>query len=259
MRMRLSKSALITIVAISMWRPVPAAAVECGDVLELRGRRVVLDHDILDCDQPWSALTIIGPGAFDMNGHILSCKSVFYQRGLVIEGVRARVRSGVVAGCDQGVSVTGSKHRLENLVAHGNREAGFVIGTRESTFRNNSAVDNAAMGFQEDGRRNRFVRNVATGSVDGFIVYSGESAYVGNTAVGNQYGFSSVYGTRQHYANNTATANSVTGIVAHKATTCTFRGNTALGNGLDVSSREDCKDYSWRGNLVGTANEGCVR
>ena len=68
------------------------AVVDCGDTLELNGQTVVLNHSIDQCDQD-PALTVIGPGTFDMNGYKIDCETSSLD-GLVIEGKRVTVKNG---------------------------------------------------------------------------------------------------------------------------------------------------------------------
>lgn len=91
-------------------------ATNCGGTLE-PGQ--ALEAPLLDCSVS-PALTVEGPGSFDLNGHTISCAlpgdGTLTGTGIMVTGSGARLRNGTSKNCDRSVVIGGDgRHELTRL------------------------------------------------------------------------------------------------------------------------------------------------
>ena len=228
----------------------------------------VLDGSILDCNV-FPALTIEGPGSFDLNGHTISCAlpepvegaPALKGTGIMVTGSRARIHHGTIEDCDRGVVVGGDgKHLLKKLTVKSpkvtddfgnvyNNGIAFEGLSSHNRFVRNRVIQYAGEGFRlgsgnVSANKNVFSFNLVTESANhAFRVRSGQhNLFVANVARNNTgpkggkvqgEGFRSQdRGTK--FIANVATGNGDEGfrLRDETATENLLIGNTARGNGL---------------------------
>jgi len=137
---------------------------DCGVTLQ-SGQ--VLDGPLPNICNEFPALTIEGPGSFDLNGHTISCAlpqpapeddtPALQGTGIMVSGSGARIHHGTIENCNRGVVVGGDgKHLLKKLTV----KSPEVTDDLDNLYNNGIA-------FHGLSSRNRFVRNKV-------IQYAGE-------------------------------------------------------------------------------------
>ena len=130
----------------------------------------VLDGPLPDCNV-FPALTIEGPGSFDLNGHTISCAlpepvdgtPALKGTGIMVTGYGARIHHGTIENCDRGVVVGGDgKHLLKKLTVKSPKVTDDV-----------GNIYNNGIAFEGLSSHNRFVRNKV-------IQYAGEGFRLGS-------------------------------------------------------------------------------
>lgn len=240
-----------------------AHAIECGDEIELKGKKVVLDTD-LNCVGHPLALTVVGPGTFDMDGYKLSCGDCDF--GLIIEGTRARVRNGVVIGDPEDtdaciLAADTGRHTIEGMMSQDcEGGAGISLISDRNTVRNSIATNNLH-GFVVEGSRNiirdsQALNNIISGFLLGGLdnLEALDNTVRDSVAFGNEAGFSAVSGAGHNFQGNTAANNLLFGI-GIVSTNTRIQRNRAYNNGfLDLfDENADCDDNIWRDNIFDTA------
>ncbi len=236
---------------------------DCGGTLQ-PGQ--VLNAPLLDCNV-FPALTIEGPGSFDLNGHTISCAlpgdGTLAGTGIMVVGSGANIRHGTIENCDRGVVVGGDgEHRLKRLTVQSqdvtdnvanlyNDGIAFQVFSRQNRFIRNRVIQYAGEGFRLDddsANENVLSLNRVTESANhAFRVRRGQhNLFVSNVARDNTgpkggkvqgEGFRSQdRGTK--FILNIATGNGDEGfrLRDETATENLLIGNTATGNGLQPCS-----------------------
>ena len=265
----------VTLVPVS-W----AGHVACGDMIT---SSTTLDTDVGPCATN-PALTVVGPAQLDLGGKTVSCTSVA-TIGILLTGQGAKLRNGVVSGCDVGVRLAGTgRHRVERVLATGNNVGFSLLSSSErNTLKENAATDNMG-GFLLDGDRATATDNTATGnSGNGFeSFFTDRLTLRGNTAADNGARGFITSGTNHRYTKNVAQQNGGDGFhlfsgssgytltqnrasdnggngIENSATDSKFVKNTVLGQSLDiVEAPAGCDGNTYRKNIFGTANQICV-
>lgn len=236
-------------------------ATACGDTLTA-GQ--ALERPLLECDV-FPALTIEGPGSFDLNGHTISCalpgNGTLAGTGISVTGSGARIYHGTIENCDRGVVVAGDgQHLLSKLTVKSpdmtdrvdnlyNNGIAFHGLSSRNRFIRNKVIHYAGEGFRLDNKDsandNVLSLNLVTESANhAFRVNGGQrNLFLANVARDNTgpkggkvqgEGFRSQdRGTR--FIANMATGNGDEGFRLRDtaATENLLLGNTASGNGLD--------------------------
>ena len=276
------------VIGMSFLPASPTGAVDvCGTSVG-PGGKVVLDMDQSCNSDP--AITVVGPVSLDLNGFKVTCTSSS-QDGILVEGTGAKLLDGVVTACDVAVSLSGSKHTVERVVAQASDGSGFVNYAPKSRFTNNTSVGNDGEGFSNRNAASkcRFTGNTATGNDRfGFANGGAGSTFSNNTASGNGLGgfvngFTARGNNFNTFSKNTATGNQGDGFrnlsngnkfsgnasMANggsgfrnwvQASGNTFKGNVALGN-QDTDLKDDnadCDDNTWKNKLFGTSDAAGV-
>lgn len=219
--------------------PADAIVVSCGDQINLGGQTMVMENDVLDCDQS-PAVTVTGPGTFDMDLHAVSCDDPS-DPGVVVDGTKAKLRNGIVSGCYNGVLLEGSGHQVQGMVSRGNTQAGFWNDAPDAKFKNNLAAGNLH-GFVNDlpAVNSKYTKNTAAGNRgDGFLNDAPDCQYTANQATGSgDDGFDNdITASGTKYVKNMSLGNgggstSDMGF-ENAADGCTYSGNTSSGNDGD--------------------------
>lgn len=232
----------------------------CGDTL---AAGQVLDAPLRDCTV-FPALTIEGPGSFDLNGHTVSCAlpgdGSLRGTGIMVTGSGAKIQYGTIENCDRGVVVGGDgQHLLRKLTVKSpdvtdrvdniyNNGIAFHGLSSRNRFIRNKVIRYAGEGFRlddESANKNVLSFNLVTASANhAFRVRRGKrNLFLANVARDNTgprggkvqgEGFRSQdRGTR--FIANIATGNGDEGFRLRDlaATENLLIGNTARGNGLD--------------------------
>ena len=224
-----------------------AFAVSCGDSIHLQSQEVTLDNDLLCANSP--ALTIVGPGTFDMKGHTVTCLLFNTNDGLRLEGKKAQVKNGEIRSCRTGMIVDGTgQHRVENLVVQNSAQRGIVITSTKNVLKAITSQNNGQDGFDisEAGKGNTItdsqaIDNGGHGFAVGSVLFPGsiDSKVVlkDNLAHNNDESGFWVLGNQHRLDGNTATGNGDHGIAIHEDRN-TIKKNTATGNnavGINIS------------------------
>ena len=236
-------------------------ATACGDTLTA-GQ--VLDHSLLECNV-FPALTIEGPGSFDLNGHTISCAlpedGTLTGTGIRVTGSGASIHHGTIENCDRGVVVGGDgQHLLRKLTVKSpevTNDAGNIYNngiafhglSSRNRFVRNKVVHYAGEGFRLDDKGsandNVLSLNLVTESANhAFRVNGGQRnlflANVARTNTGPKGGKVQGEGFRSQdrgtrFIANVAIGNGDEGFRLRDAaaTENLLIGNTARGNGLD--------------------------
>ncbi len=143
--------------------PGTAHSIGCGDTLE---PGEVLHNSLLDCNV-FPALTIEGPGRFDLNEHTVSCAlpgdGTLQGTGILVTGSGVRIHHGTIENCDRSVVISGDgKHVLTRLTV----KSPDVTNDPGNLYNNGIA-------FHGLSSRNEFVRNRV-------IRYAGEGFRLGS-------------------------------------------------------------------------------
>jgi parallel beta-helix repeat protein len=240
--------------------PGTVHATACGDTLKAGE---VLEAPLEAC-AVFPALTIEGPGRFDLNGHTISCAlpgdGTLTGTGIRVTGSGARIHHGTIENCDRGVVVAGDGgHLLKKLSVKSpqvTNDAGNLYNngiafhglSGRNQFIRNRVIDYAGEGFRlDDAAANENVLrfNLVTASANhAFRVRVGQdNLFLANVAHDNRgpkggkvqgEGFRSQdRGTK--FIANIATDNGDEGFRLRDAaaTENLLIGNTARGNGLD--------------------------
>ena len=222
-----------------------AQAIECGDTILLESQEVMLDTNLFCFSNP--ALTVIGPGTFDMNGHKIACALPNLTDGLVIEGKKATVKNGVVINCDDGVEIRGEgQHRVESIVARGNVE-GLQAHSLQNTIKSVTVIDSGGTGIRVLGKKNTFDSCHTVGNAfSGFFVQvSGNHVFKRNMAYDNGSAGFEIYGSGQRVDDNIAIDNVRQGYVLSGSKHKVNR-NLAASNSLEgfeiVGTQQIVKD-----------------
>ena len=235
-----------------------AHSIECGDTVNLDGKKVVLDTD-LNCNGHDPALSIVGPGTFDMDGHTLNCENGG-SHALIVEGEKAKVLNGVVASngsCNECIYATGAgRHTIEGMVARGCDGDGIELDSDRNTVKNSSAVRNS-YGFYTLGDRNTIRDSQAVNNnIHGFDITSGINNTIRDSiAIGNGYsGF--LFANSGHKIQGNTATNNVGGGFEVVSTDTRIQKNRSLDNGGDdmFDGDTDCDDNKWSNNIFGTAD-----
>ena len=267
---------------------------DCGGTLQ-PGQ--VLDAPLLDCNV-FPALTIEGPGSFDLNGHTISCglpgDGTLAGTGVMVIGSGADIRHGTIENCDRGVVVGGDgQHMLKRLTVKSpdvtdnvanlyNNGIAFHILSSQNRFIRNRVTQYAGEGFRlDDDSANKNVlslNRVIEGANHAFRVRRGQhNLFLSNVARDNTgpkggkvqgEGFRS-QGRGNKFILNIATGNGDEGFRLRDATATEnlLIGNTATGNGLEPCSlaAEDANpgiattDGSSRNRILhNTVNGNCL-
>jgi len=254
------------VIGMSFLPASPTGAVDvCGTSVG-PGGKVVLDMDQSCNSDP--AITVVGPVSLDLNGFKVTCTSSS-QDGILVEGTGAKLLDGVVTACDVAVSLSGSKHTVERVVAQASDGSGFVNYAPKSRFTNNTSVGNDGEGFSNRNAASkcRFSNNTASGNglggfVNGFTARGNNfNTFSKNTATGNQGdGFRNLSNGNK-FSGNASMANGGSGFRNWvQASGNTFKGNVALGN-QDTDLKDDnadCDDNTWKNKLFGTSDAAGV-
>lgn len=215
-----------------------AQVIGCGSVVGPH-QTVVLDVD-LQCTHATGGITVIGPATLDLGGHRVVCApEAERSSGIVLAGKRAQLRSGSVIGCKAGVEVVGEGgHRIEQVTAAADVEAGFRVDSNGNTLRGDTGggtTNGIDFIVRSDG--NLLVGN--TTAVDGlppapigFRVVGSRNRLRGNTSADHrQFGFHLDFTSERNVLHgNTATGNGSTGIQVDGPRT-SVTGNAVLANG----------------------------
>ena len=237
--------------------------VMCGDIItspaELTGN--------LTCtgDAGPAALTVIGPGGkLDLNGFTLDCDNgtdATDTDGIRLTGSKARVHSGIVRDCTDGVVLSGTgNHQVANITSEDHVRHGFLVTSNRNELVANTAQRSATDdGFNVNADDNHFVANLADDNANrGFEIRGDRNKFSGNTASNNHDGFV-VQGARDHdsvFTGNTA-LNHIKGGVEVRGRPCQLTRNTVDGasTGFDVLHTRGCR---LEGNIVRNAFTGIL-
>ncbi len=268
-----------TLLSLSLVPASWAANVPCGATITTN---TILDADLGPC-LPGNAVVVQGPATLDLNGKTVSC-FLAQNRGVLLTGEGAKLRNGVVTGCDEGVRLGGTgRHRVERVLSTQN-VTGFNVVTERNTLKENTAANSSSTGFLLDGNRTTAIDNTAASSLGSGFDSAGVDGLSlrGNTATHNgTHGFVSSLGTNHRYKKNVALQNGGDGFnlrgsgykltqnraidnashgIENDATDSRFVRNTALGHTEDImESFGDCDGNTYSNNIFGTANGTCVK
>ena len=219
-----------------------AEGIECGQILS--GGHFQLTTD-LTCScapgaEPLPVLTVEGPAVVDLNGHVLSCESGC--DGILITGKGAEVFNGIIRGCEDGVTVSGTGHHLiTRVTAQSNTSDGFETTSSRNFFLQNTAKENQREGINLTGesRGNLFVNN--------------EASFNGRNGFFMELVSQSPIPTQHVFLYNAASHNTQGGFQIQTG------GNYLLGNSADANGRQGLKTEGGNHNtlILNTASSNC--
>jgi parallel beta-helix repeat protein len=184
------------------------AAVECGEVLTGNER---LDEDLICTVETEPALTLRG-GRLNLSGHTVICAGAI--AGIVLDGDRAQVFNGAVAGCQVAVLVDGDgNHLVANVTASvqdfpDDEESaeGLRVLSDGNRLVGNRVLLGGTNGIRINGAGNHVVGNTVSGSERGIRIDGIENNIVGNVIGGVAEGIEVRGGSNQIRSNQIAGA-----------------------------------------------------
>ena len=239
------------------------AQVMCGDIIT-KPTKLTADLTCVGDAGP-AALTVMGRGGkLNLNGFTVDCNNdgdATDTDGILLTGRKARVHSGTVTDCTNGVVFDGTgDHQVSGVTAVSNGENGFFL-TRDSD--GNKVVDNTAESNSGSGLSvsvsddNHFVANFADqNGLQGIRIFSGS----GNLMTGNTFEQDGIFVDRagpQKIHGNTLNGGGINlsrGAGGNVVTTNTLVGNGG-GNGIDANFPDDNRI---EGNIVTNFSNGIV-
>lgn len=162
-----------------------AAQVVCGDIIT-KPTKLTAKLTCVDDAGP-AVLTVMGPGGkLNLNGFTVDCNNdddATDSDGILLTGRKARVHSGTVIDCIDGVDVgDAGNHQVSNVTSENNSLAGFRITSDDNSLVDNTAFQNTQDGFAVSGNDNHLTANLADDNgFEGFDVSGGD----GNVLTGN--------------------------------------------------------------------------
>ncbi len=280
----MSKLSVFTVavltLAASLFSMPAFSALDCGDTINTD---TTLDADLLDCDTD-PGLTVQGPAVLDLDGHTVTCSS---GDGIHLVGRGAKLRNGVVEGCNDGIVLMGEGlHSVEGMLSKDNAVDGFSVerGSDKNRLDRNAAAGNGDDGFQFFGVQNMLTNNIASNNFFGFFTpLPGSSKHIlrENTAASNiDVGFL-IPASGTEFRKNVAQRNGRWGFLISSDGSNVIRNqafdnegvgiemggdnsklerNSAMGNGnFDLVDYEDCSNNIWKRNIFGSANHICIQ
>jgi len=270
---RSAPSILALLVALVMV-PGATAQLTCGTVVA-PGQKITLTGDVGPCDGG-PAITVES-ATLDLGGFTVSCADTnedgIVPDGIVLTGVKARLRSGTVRGCEDGVFLSGSgKHIVQGVRVTGGVEDG--IDMRFDTGKNrivaNTIIGNGGDGIEVPSDRNKIQDNqletnggagidFTSGAVNG-VPYSAEkNKVVGNRCLANVDDGIDVGGNNNLIKLNNILGNRESGIDVHGDGNRVVH-NSAVGHPEgDIVAAEPCGMNTFRKNSFVTKSGDCVR
>lgn len=236
------------------------SGINCGDTVNLDGGKVVLNGN-LDCTTD-PALTVVGPGTFDMNGYTLRSGGDA-EVGLQVQGERANVINGVVVGDDCGdcVRIGGEgRHTLEGVVARGCYDDGFEITSGDNELKSLSSISNGYGYYFDYCCKNTLRDSLAiTNDFSGLMVFGSDQTVRDNSLIGNGDDGIEASGEGHNISGNTVSNNGSYGIETYCENT-RIQKNHALDNeyGDLYEDTIACGQNRWLRNIFGTANDACI-
>lgn len=179
----------------------------------------------------------MGPGGkLNLNGFTVDCNNdddVTDTDGILLTGRKARVHSGTVTDCIDGVVLNGTgNHQVNNITSEINSLAGFRITSDDNNLVDNTGSQNTQDGFAISGNDNHLTANLANNNgFEGFDVFGGD---------------------RNVLTGNTSRDNTIRGLdCLGGATDTVLAGNQFLDNGSEqVLLRADCDRTRMTTNTV---------
>ena len=259
-----------------------AAHVSCGDVIT---SNTTLDGNVGPCATD-PAIEVQGSAMLDLNGFTVSCMTTATV-GISLTGKGAKLRNGVVEGCNDGVRLLGTGgHKVERVLSTQNQFNGFRSGddSHKNKLDGNSATDNGDDGFEISGDGVTLTNNTSTSNSDRGFNINGTAEGLkaqGNTAARNSGDGFGIFGTEHKVFKNTSQQNGDDGYefgvssghtvklnraydnashgIENRATDSTFQKNTVLGHSTDIFEVDPfCDNNSYSKNSFGTATQTCV-
>ncbi|MFC1664689.1 right-handed parallel beta-helix repeat-containing protein [Pseudomonadota bacterium] len=258
----------------------------CGQTIT---GKVILTQNVECSSNP--GVTVDG-GSLDLNGFVLSCNNDS-NNGVVLTGKGAKLYNGSIgARCDDGVRAQGEgKCQISNVLSTGHNDDGFDIAADGCKLTGNVALGNDDNGFDIDGSKTLLTQNLSRDNGDhGFVSGSGleKNKYQSNTAAGNgDDGFYIDGGTDHKLQKNLSAENGGDGydIFSDKnnlkqnrsflnwsdgiyidATNSKIQKNVSSTNNTSASGDKDmfegtagCGSNTWKNNVFGTSNDGCIQ
>lgn len=234
----MSVAGLAVCAALARTPSAHAQSIACGSVIG-PNENVVLAGD-LQCTHATGGITVIGPATLDLGGHHVTCApETERSSGIVLAGKRAQLSNGSVVGCKAGVEVVGEGgHRIEQVTAAADVEAGFRVDSNGNTLRSDTGGGTTSgIDFVVRSDRNILVGN--TTAIDGlppapigFRVVGSRNRLRGNTSANHrQFGFHLDFASERNVLHgNTASGNGSSGIQVDGLRT-SLTGNAVLANG----------------------------
>jgi parallel beta-helix repeat protein len=211
-----------------------SAQVSCGDTITVGTLLVATDPVTSGPCGTSPALTVTGPATLDLNGFTVSCATAATD-GIVIDGQGAKVKNGLVEGCDTGFLLTGSGlHSLNKLMARSNAN-GFrgVSSTNKLSDCIADSNTTVAFTFSDASNGNNLLRNTAINNAGEGFNFQGSSSNHKITecvASGNGgIGFHMFGGSGQKFSKSAAIENDDHGFLVLSSNT-TFTKNVAARN-----------------------------
>lgn len=238
-----------SLVALGAWLFLVAEAsaqISCGDVIR-PGEKVKLQGNVGPCTAATGGITVIGPATLDLNGFSVTCVLQVDPKdapqGIVLAGEKVKLKNGTVAGCQDGVFVSGAgRHKVIGVSAAFNGFTGFIVSSDRNVVKGSRAIQNRRHGFFVWGERNILKKNLSEENDDnGFHVRGSGHRIIKNEALFNRDpGFFVEY--------NAGEPNRI------------LRNLASQNYYEDFESGDvDCVQNIWRGNVFSNSYPDCIQ
>jgi len=207
-----------------------------------------------------------------MNGHTLTCTGdlLIYHTGILLVGVGAAVKNGVIEDCEEGVVVGeeggGGLHAVSGLEVMGaGIDTGITVNTNNNLIVGNYVHDNESDGILVNGNSNVIKENTVNSNFNnefegnGIHIVGDKNSVTMNTANDNEDDGIDVDGDKNLITGNKTKDNGDGGIdVSGHLNGINL--NKSFGNGdFDMEDDNgDCVHNFWMFNFFGTKDPACI-